>query len=563
MLVYKINGQGRTKVLRVHYGVPGPQGIQGIQGEQGPQGIKGEPFRYTDFTQEQLEGLKGVGIKSVTSREASNGTFVTMHLTDNTDYQFFVAKGVDGEKGADGEKGDAGIGIPVGGTSKQVITKNSSNDYDTSWDSVENILKSAGLDLREMLSEIQVNADSISGALTDISSIRETSNGNASRIDALSEQTTAIRTDFNNLTHPTDGQVGQVLTLANNPQGVYKAVWQDPQGGGSSLPSGGSFGNILMKSSADDGNAEWTSPSIALEKDGFVLGDIERKSSIAYAIVTNRLPKGPSDNNHVLTSEGDFNKWTSMEDIKVSDPTIKAATTTKNLTIPPNDGNWIQMSASMRYNGVDGTITIFAHEIASMNEVEYSRIPQDCAYPLDGTAVIIANPNFHTLLNAHNINMEIPYYGGCVVAGEIVLGIADILAEDNGAKFYCIKNGGDWVNQQISSGTLDASKTYMFIADMDDSLLNSMLQADETHQSLGSTGTVVGSMNDIYGKDVYFYDWKFNLETGEVPQFTDEVVTQTTTVETSDTLYNVLTNIKDYVDTQIQNEITSIEGGQY
>ena len=90
-----------------------------------------------------------------------------------------------------------------------------------------------------------------------------------------------------------------------------------------------------------------------------------------------------------------------------------------------------------------------------------------------------------------------------------------------------------------------------------------MLQADETHQSLGSTGTVVGSMNDIYGKDVYFYDWKFNLETGEIPQFTDEVVTQTTTVETRDTLKNVLTNIKDYVDTQIQNEIASIEGGQY
>ena len=35
MLVYKINGQGKTKVIRVHYGVPGPQGIQGIQGERG------------------------------------------------------------------------------------------------------------------------------------------------------------------------------------------------------------------------------------------------------------------------------------------------------------------------------------------------------------------------------------------------------------------------------------------------------------------------------------------------------------------------------------------------
>ena len=156
-----------------------------------------------------------------------------------------------------------------------------------------------------------------------------------------------------------------------------------------------------------------------------------------------------------------------------------------------------------------------------------------------------------------------PYYGGCAIAGEIVIGGPGKLWKNNGEMFYYIKDARTWVNNTIANGTLDASKTYMFIADMDDSLLNRMLQADETHQSLGSTGTVVGSMNDIYGKDVYFYDWKFNLETGEIPQFTDEVVTQTTTVETSSTLKNVLTNIKDYVDKQIQNEITSIEGGQY
>lgn len=554
MLVYKIQRDNKTRIIKVHQGNEGPQGIQGIQGEQGPQGIqgiqgiqgvkgdtgaKGEPFRYEDFTQEQLDALHGVGIESVTSREESTGTYVTLHLTDSTDYQFFVAKGekgLQGETGATGPKGEAGIGIPKGGQNGSVLVKEGYKDYEARWNSVYAVLLSEGYNISEIQNNVNANSEAI----------------------ANNEQfILATRTDFDNLTHPTDGQVGQVLTLANDPQGLYKAVWQDPQDG---LPSGGSFGNVIMKNS--NGDAEWTTASSALAKEGFVIEDINSKSHAAYATVTNRLPKGPSDNNHVLTSEGDFNKWTSMEDIKVSDPT-RVERTTNNLAIPPNDGNWIQMSATMNYNGVEGTISIFAHEIASMNEVEYSRIPQDCAYPLDGTAVIIANPSFHTLLNAHNINVEIPYYGGCAIAGEIVLGIPDILAEDNGAKFYCIKNGGDWVNQQISSGTLDASKTYMFIADMDDSLLNSMLQADETHQSLGSTGTVVGSMNDVYGKDVYFYDWKFNLETGEVPQFTNEVVTQTTTIEASNTLKNVLTNIKGYVDTQIQNEITSIEGGQY
>ena len=322
MLVYKINGQGKTKVIRVHYGIPGPQGIQGIQGEQGPQGIKGEPFRYEDFTQEQLEMLKGVGVESITSEIADNGTYVTLHLTDNSEYQFFVKKGVDGETGA---KGDAGIGIPVGGTSKQVIVKNSSNDYDTSWDSVENILKSAGLDLREMLSEIQVNADNISGALTDISSIRETSNSNADRINNLNEGLYGITVDFHNLTHPTDGQVGQVLTLANNPQGTNEAVWQDPQDG---LPTGGSFGNVIMKNS--NGGAEWTNASDALLKEGYNLENIKNKVDSVSSNVRDKLPSAGGVRGLVLSSTiGNANEWKNPDDIIVTDPIDEARDTLK------------------------------------------------------------------------------------------------------------------------------------------------------------------------------------------------------------------------------------------
>ena len=34
-------------------------GAQGLPGEQGTRGPKGDPFRYEDFTPEQLEALKG------------------------------------------------------------------------------------------------------------------------------------------------------------------------------------------------------------------------------------------------------------------------------------------------------------------------------------------------------------------------------------------------------------------------------------------------------------------------------------------------------------------------
>lgn len=40
-------------------GDQGPAGEQGIQGETGPKGPKGDPFTYADFTQEQLEALRG------------------------------------------------------------------------------------------------------------------------------------------------------------------------------------------------------------------------------------------------------------------------------------------------------------------------------------------------------------------------------------------------------------------------------------------------------------------------------------------------------------------------
>ena len=40
-------------------GLNGEQGLQGIQGPPGPPGPKGEPFKFSDFTQEQLNALKG------------------------------------------------------------------------------------------------------------------------------------------------------------------------------------------------------------------------------------------------------------------------------------------------------------------------------------------------------------------------------------------------------------------------------------------------------------------------------------------------------------------------
>ena len=61
-------------------GPQGPQGEQGSRGEQGPKGDKGDPFRYEDFTPEQLTALKGPkGDKGEDGRDGASATADNAH----------------------------------------------------------------------------------------------------------------------------------------------------------------------------------------------------------------------------------------------------------------------------------------------------------------------------------------------------------------------------------------------------------------------------------------------------------------------------------------------------
>lgn len=61
-------------------GLQGPQGEQGPRGEQGPKGDKGDPFRYEDFTPEQLTALKGPkGDKGEDGRDGASATADNAH----------------------------------------------------------------------------------------------------------------------------------------------------------------------------------------------------------------------------------------------------------------------------------------------------------------------------------------------------------------------------------------------------------------------------------------------------------------------------------------------------
>jgi hypothetical protein len=92
-------------------GPVGPQGEQGPMGPAGPQGEKGEPFKYEDFTPEQLEGLVGPQGERGYSAYAA---WKTLEGNSNGTVEEFIEslrgpQGEAGPQGPKGEKGDNGL----------------------------------------------------------------------------------------------------------------------------------------------------------------------------------------------------------------------------------------------------------------------------------------------------------------------------------------------------------------------------------------------------------------------------------------------------------------------
>lgn len=128
-------------------GEVGPQGPQGEAGPRGEQGIQGEPFTYDDFTEEQLEALRGPsgvspeirvadidGGKQITI-VAANGTSV-FDLMDGED-GYTPQKNVDYFDGEDGQDGATVVSLKrtsgtgaAGTTDTYTITMSDGSAFD-------------------------------------------------------------------------------------------------------------------------------------------------------------------------------------------------------------------------------------------------------------------------------------------------------------------------------------------------------------------------------------------------------------------------------------------------
>ena len=138
-------------------GPVGPVGLQGVPGELGPQGPMGEGGFKGDRGE---TGASGLGVKSVESLDQKT---ILIHLTDGSVFSADLPKGPPGfngmqgeqgvtgsvgergergerggvgSQGEQGEKGDDGLngqGVPLAGEKNQILVKNSSTDFDTSF----------------------------------------------------------------------------------------------------------------------------------------------------------------------------------------------------------------------------------------------------------------------------------------------------------------------------------------------------------------------------------------------------------------------------------------------
>ena len=107
--------------------IKGPKGPAGEDGKTGPAGTDGK--------------AASIRVGEVQTGESGSQASVTNVGTENAAVLNFIIpkgdKGDTGNIGPQGQPGAAGVGVPTGGTTGQVLTKKSNTDYDTEWTDVQ------------------------------------------------------------------------------------------------------------------------------------------------------------------------------------------------------------------------------------------------------------------------------------------------------------------------------------------------------------------------------------------------------------------------------------------
>lgn len=162
-------------------------------------------------------------------------------------------------------KGDPGAnasaaGVPVAGTTGQVLTKKTNADYDTQWaDNAAQGIPAAGTtgQILRKASNVDyatewhdpVTGIPLGGTTNQYLGKNSGVDGDVGWKDVPKEL-------------PLAGTTGQVLTKNSATDGDVK--WATPSSSGTGLPSGGTAGQVLTKQSSTAGDATWTDPIFSI-----------------------------------------------------------------------------------------------------------------------------------------------------------------------------------------------------------------------------------------------------------------------------------------------------------
>lgn len=209
----KVAGTWGTPICNI----TGPQGAPGAQGNQGIQGIQG------------IQGATGAtGAKGDTGNQGIQGVAGPKGDTGNT-----------GAAGTNGTNGTNGQGVPVGGTSGQVLSKIDGTDFNTQW-----VAAGSGGG-----TTWYNGAGAPSGATGIVGDYYlNSTSGDFSKKTGASTWTVQ-----GNLKGPTGATGSQGIQGIQGIQGVAGTNGTNGQG----VPVGGTTGQVLAKSSNTDYATQW------------------------------------------------------------------------------------------------------------------------------------------------------------------------------------------------------------------------------------------------------------------------------------------------------------------
>lgn len=143
--------------------LPNPTTIN-IKGPQGDQGIRGSKWYAGDFSTITIDDMN-IGDMFLDTSESQNGD---IYIFTESGWNYITSiRGEQGIQGIQGEKGNDGLGVPSGGSTGQILVKNSNADNDTKWaDSMDSEAEDIIKDINQLKIALGLNIDTYNSSQT-------------------------------------------------------------------------------------------------------------------------------------------------------------------------------------------------------------------------------------------------------------------------------------------------------------------------------------------------------------------------------------------------------------